>query len=110
MQENRNIPGQERVPEQSARQGKRGKPVLYVLLASLALLGVAIAGLMTWQGANSPKDRPTLSQDASRQEVTGSVTGSTNTTSSANSGNVPAANPAYPSPAQQNANGGTNPK
>ncbi|MBX9932272.1 MAG: hypothetical protein K2Y56_12155 [Methylobacterium sp.] len=110
MQENRNINGQERVPEQSARQGKRGKPVLYVLLGSLALLAVAIASLMTWQGANSPKDYSSKSQDASRQEVTGSVTGSTNSPASSNSSNVPGSNPAYPSPAQPNANGGANPK
>ncbi|MBY0260184.1 hypothetical protein [Methylobacterium sp.] len=90
---------------QDARQGKRGKPVLYVLVASLVLLGIAITGLMTWQGANSPKDYASQSQDASRQEVTGSVKGNSNATSSSNTGSVPAANPAYPSPAQPAANG-----
>jgi len=41
---------------QESRQGKRGKPVLFVLLGSLALLAVAIVGLMSWQGAKSPTD------------------------------------------------------
>lgn len=103
MQENRQINGQERVPEQNARQGKRGMPVLYVLGASLILLAIAITGLMTWQGANAPAEHATKSQDASRQEVTGSVSGSTGKASSSNSGQVPADNPAYPSPAQPNA-------
>ncbi|KQP73041.1 hypothetical protein ASF60_10940 [Methylobacterium sp. Leaf113] len=90
---------------QEARQGKRGKPVLYVLVASLVLLAIAITGLMTWQGANSPKDYASQSQDASRQEVTGSVKGDSNATSSSNTGSVPASNPAYPAPAQPAANG-----
>ncbi|WP_019907073.1 hypothetical protein [Methylobacterium sp. 77] len=95
----------ERLEGQDARQGKKGKPVLYVLIASLVLLAIAITGLMTWQGANSPKDYATKSQDASRSEVTGSVKGSGNGSSSTNSGNVPAGNPAYPTPAQPSANG-----
>ncbi|MCJ2034701.1 hypothetical protein [Methylobacterium sp. J-068] len=90
---------------QDARQGKRGKPVLYVLVASLVLLAIAITGLMTWQGANAPKDYASQSQDASRKEVTGSVSGNSNTTSSSTTGSVPAANPAYPSAAQPSANG-----
>lgn len=95
----------ERLEGQDARQGKRGKPVLYVLLGSLFLLAIAITGLMTWQGANSPKDYASKSQDASRSEVTGSVNGTGNGTSSSNTGNVPAGNPAYPAPAKPAANG-----
>ncbi len=94
---------QERVPEQDARQGSRGKPVLYVLGASLILLAIAITGLMTWQGANSPPDNASRSQGASREQVTGSVTGSTDKAPAANNGNVPAGNPAYPTPAQPSA-------
>lgn len=90
---------------QEARQGKRGKPVLYVLIASLVLLAIAITGLMTWQGANSPKDYASQSQDASRKEVTGSVSGKSNATSTSNTGSTPAENPAYPAPAQPSANG-----
>ncbi|MDB5646933.1 hypothetical protein [Methylobacterium sp.] len=90
---------------QEARQGKRGKPVLYVLIASLVLLGIALAGLMTWQGASSPKDYASQSTDAARKEVTGSVNGSSNATSSSNTSGTPAANPAYPAPAQPAANG-----
>lgn len=96
----------EKLDGQDARQGKKGKPVLYVLVASLALLAIAITGLMTWQGSNSPKDYASKSQDAARGEVTGSVNGQGNGTSSANTGNVPAGNPAYPAPAQPSANGG----
>lgn len=95
----------EKLPGQDARQGKQGKPVLYVLIASLVLLAIAFTGLMTWQGANSPADHASKSQDASRSEVTGSVNGSSNAASSANSGGVPAGNPAYPSPSQPSANG-----
>ena len=95
----------EQLSGQDGRQGKRGRPALIVLIASVALMVAALAGLMTWQGANSPKDYASQSQDASRQEVTGSVKGSSNATSSSNTGSVPAANPAYPSPAQPAANG-----
>ncbi|WP_336485550.1 hypothetical protein [Methylobacterium nigriterrae] len=95
----------ERLPDEKARQGSRGKPVLYVLVASLVLLAIATVGLLTWNGAKSPNDYASQSQDASRREVTGSVTGQSNAPSSSNSGNVPAANPAYPQPAQPSANG-----
>ncbi|KQP28926.1 hypothetical protein [Methylobacterium sp. Leaf100] len=46
----------EQLHGQDSRQGKKGKPVLAVLLGSLALLAVAIVGLMTWQGSQSPPD------------------------------------------------------
>ncbi|MGU3540777.1 hypothetical protein [Methylobacterium sp. A54F] len=95
----------EKVPEQGARQGERGKPVLWVLLASLVLLAIATVGLMTWQGASSPKDYASQSQDASRKEITGSVTGQSNAPSSSNTSKVPTENPAYPQPAQPSANG-----
>ena len=95
----------ENVPNQNARQGERGKSVLWVLVGSLVLLAIATIGLLTWNGANAPKDYASQSQDASRKEITGSVTGSSNTPSSANTSGVPAANPAYPQPAQPSANG-----
>ncbi|GJD59470.1 hypothetical protein [Methylobacterium dankookense] len=94
----------EKLNNEEARQGERGKPVLWVLLASLALLVMATIGLLTWNGANSPKDYASQSQDASRQEVTGSVTGQSNAPSSANSGGTPAGNPAYPEKSQPSAN------
>ncbi|MEE7475861.1 hypothetical protein [Methylobacterium hispanicum] len=87
-----------------ARQGQRGKPVLGVLLGSLALLAVALVGLMMWNGANAPKDYASQSQDASRQEVTGSVNGKSNAPASSNTSGVPTENPAYPQPAQPTAN------
>ncbi|GJD31589.1 hypothetical protein PMNALOAF_2848 [Methylobacterium adhaesivum] len=46
----------EQLHGQESRQGKRGKPVLFVLLGSLALLAVAIVGLMSWQGSKSGPD------------------------------------------------------
>ncbi len=96
----------EKLTPQEGRQGERGKSVLWVLVGSLVLLAVATVGLLTWNGANSPKDYASQSQDASRKEITGSVNGSSNTSTS-NSTAVPGGNPSYPQPAQQNANGGT---
>ena len=95
------------LPEQEARQGAKGKPALYVLLASLALLAVAITGLMMWQATNSPNSYQSKGQAGARSDATGSVNAGINASSS-NSSNVPAANPNYPSPAQPTAN--PNPK
>lgn len=94
----------EQLSGQSGRQGKRGKPALYVLVASVGLMVAALVGLMMWQGASSPPDYASQSQAASRAEITGSTTGRTDATSSANSGAVPAGNPAYPQPAKRDAN------
>lgn len=96
----------EKLTSVDARQAQRGKPVLWVLLGSLVLMAVAAIGLLTWNGANSPKDYASQSQDASRKEITGSVTGQGGTSTS-NTTAVPGGNPAYPQPAQQNANGGS---
>jgi hypothetical protein len=93
----------------AARQGAKGRPVLYVLLGSLALLAIAMVGLLSWNGANAPKDYASQTQDASRQQITGSANGSGGA-SSANSGGVPAGNPAYPSPAEPKSTGSTNAK
>ncbi len=68
----------EKLNQQESRQGERGKPVLWVLVASLVLLAIATVGLLTWNGSNSPKDYASQSQDASRREVTGSVNGQSN--------------------------------
>lgn len=96
----------ERLTPEESRQGQRGKPVLWVLVGSLVLMAVAMVGLMTWNGANSPKDYASQSQDASRKEITGSVNGQPGT-STTNSTAVPGGNPSYPQPSQQNANGGS---
>ena len=90
----------EQLPPEGARQGSRGKPVLYVLIASLVLLAVATVGLLAWNSANSPKDYPSQSQDAARKEITGR----SNEPSSSNSSQAPAGNPAYPAPAVPDAN------
>lgn len=94
----------EKLNPQESRQGERGKPVLWVLVASLVLLAIATVGLLTWNGANAPKDYASQSQDASRREVTGSVNGQTSPSTS-NSTAVPGGNPSYPQPAQSGANG-----
>ncbi|MCJ2013704.1 hypothetical protein [Methylobacterium sp. J-076] len=96
----------EKLTPQESRQGERGKSMLWVLIGSLVLLAVATIGLLTWNGANSPKDYASQSQDASRKEITGSVNGTSNPSSS-NTTAVPGGNPSYPQPAQQNANGGS---
>jgi flagellar basal body-associated protein FliL len=96
----------EKLNQQESRQGERGKPVLWVLVASLVLLAIATVGLLTWNGSNSPKDYASQSQDASRREVTGSVNGQSSGASPSNSAGVPGGNPSYPQPAQPGANGG----
>ncbi len=97
----------ERLNPQESRQGERGKSVLWVLVASLALLAVAAAGLLTWNGMNAPKDYASQTQDASRRDVTGSVNGQSGGASSGSSTGVPGGNPSYPQPAQPSATGGT---
>lgn len=87
------------LPDDRARQGSRGKPVLMVLIGSMVLLAVALATYMMWAGAESPDS---ASQDASRQTTTGSQTGSTNP-----SARTPSANPAYPAPGSSTATGST---
>jgi hypothetical protein len=90
--------------ESRARQGGKGRPVLYVLIASLVLLGVYMVGLMTWSSSTSQNNVSNQSSDAMRETTTGSTTGRGGA-SSANTGNVPTANPAYPAPATPTANG-----
>ena len=77
------------VEDDRARQAKPGRPVLYVLVASLFLAGVYVVTMMGWSGTTSPPDpAQTQSQQTSNPGP-----------SSANTGNVPAGNPAYPAPA-----------
>ena len=85
------------VSDDSTRQGPKGRPVLYVLIGGLVLMGVFMVVFLTWSGS-SPNTNP--SQDASRQ----STTGGSSSTSSANTSGVPSANPAYPAPADRAAN------
>ncbi|MBJ6124154.1 hypothetical protein [Microvirga splendida] len=87
------------IPDDRTRQGGSGRPVLGVLLGSLMLLVVAVAGYMIWATTSSPDDPGT---DAARANVTGSTSGA----SDANPTNrIPPENPAYPAPnAQPSAN------
>lgn len=93
----------ERLTPQDSRQGERGKSMLWVLVASLVLLAIATVGLLTWNGANAPKDYASQSQDAARREVTGSVGGQSGGASTG--AGVPGGNPSYPQPAQPSAGG-----
>ena len=52
---------------QDSRQGKRGRPALYVLIVSVGLMLTSLAGLMIWQGATAPPDYASRSQAASRK-------------------------------------------
>ena len=60
------------VPDNRARQGPPGRPVLGVLIGALALVAVALTGYLVWVGSTSP-DSPTL--DAARQSATGDAKG-----------------------------------
>jgi hypothetical protein len=86
------------VPDDRARQGPSGRPVLGVLIGALALCAVALGGYMIWAGSESP-DAPSL--EAAR----GATTGSSNANPT---DRVPPANPAYPVPADRSATGSTN--
>ena len=63
----------------------------------MVLLGLVLVAYLTWTGSTSTTSP---SQDASRQ----STTGGGSQTSSSNTSGVPAANPAYPVPADRAAN------
>jgi hypothetical protein len=89
------------LPDDRARQGPPGRPVLAVLLGALALLAVALTGYLVWVGMESP-DHP--SQDAARQAATGDPKGRGNPTD-----RISPANPAYPAPAEPSATGATRP-
>ncbi len=90
------------VPDDRARQGPSGRPVLGVLLGGLLLCAVAIGGYMIWVGTESP-DAP--SQEASRQSTTGTPSGSSNANPT---DRISPANPAYPVPTDRSATGSTN--
>jgi hypothetical protein len=90
----------EQLSGQDGRQGTRGKPALYVLIASMLMLVVATVGLLVWNHL----ERPNIYNDKSQDSVRKVVNGQANGTSSTNSASVPAANPAYPAPAVRNAN------
>lgn len=77
------------IADKRARQGRRGTPVLIVLVGSLVLLAVAMIGFMTWTGRNSP----TSPQQAASQQANSPGASSSNTS------RVPTENPAYPAPA-----------
>jgi hypothetical protein len=74
------------IPDERARQGPQGRPILLVLVASFILVGLYLVALMIWAGSESPT-HPT--QDASRQAVSPSASDGSRT---------PPANPAYPAP------------
>lgn len=80
-----------RVDDDAARQGRTGRPVLWVLIGSLVLLGIALVSLMGWIGGGENR---TPTQAASESAIGApSATGST-------SARTPGANPAYPAPTE----------
>ncbi len=91
----------EKLSGSEARQGSRGKPAFYVLLASMVMLFFATIGLMLWNGAEAPKTYNEKSQASVPKTATG---GQSNSASSANTSGVPATNPAYPAPVTSKAN------
>ncbi len=90
------------IPDDRARQGGSGRPVLGVLIGALALCALALGGYVIWAGSESP-DAP--SQEASRQSTTGTPSGSSNANPT---DRISPANPAYPSPADRSTTGSTN--
>lgn len=86
------------VPDDRARQGPAGRPVLVVLICALILCGIAIAGYLTWVTMTSPTSP---SQDASRDAVTGSPSGSStgSPTPPPNTGSSAPPTPVTPAPA-----------
>ncbi|MBZ6077721.1 hypothetical protein [Microvirga puerhi] len=88
------------VPDDRARQGPPGRPVLGVLIGALLLCGIAMGGYLIWVGMTSPNNP---NQDASRAAVTGSPSG----TASNPTDRTSPANPAYPAPAEPSATGTT---
>ncbi len=78
------------VRDDEARQGRKGRPVLWVLIGGMALMLSFMAVYLVWIGSESPDD---AGQAASRAAVTGSTSGSSDSNASAR---VPSANPAYP--------------
>lgn len=83
--------------ETQARQGAKGKPVLYVLIGGVLLAVIAAVGALTWQNETSPPDRSSQSQEAARGTATGS--GQPSNSSAGGTGG----NPSNPSPAKQGA-------
>ena len=85
------------VREERARQGPKGRSVLYVLIGSMLLLGAFLAIYMVWVSGSPP--------DSARVNAPGatSPSGTTTPTSGSNptARTVPA-NPAYPAPTDRN--------
>ena len=71
-----------------ARQGPRGRKVLYVLVGGLLLAAIYLGSMLMWSGSQTPTSP---SQAASQAQNSGG-------TASSKSSSVPAGNPAYPSP------------
>jgi len=91
------------VPDDRARQGPPGRPVLGVLIGGLVLCAILLGGYFIWASRTVPDDP---GQAASRAAITGSPSGS-----SANpTDRTSPANPAYPAPTDPSATGTTKTK
>lgn len=87
----------ETIREERARQGPKGKPVLYVLIGSMILLGAFLSIYVFWASRTPP--------DSAHQNAPGATT-SSGTTTTMGGGNTTSktlpANPAYPAPTDRN--------
>ena len=79
------------VEDENAAQAPqdKGRPVLWVLIGTMALCVTAIVGYMLWVGSSSPTDP----SQAASQQLTGKPGDAASTSSTAR---TPSANPAYP--------------
>lgn len=53
--------------ETQARQGSKGKPVLYVLIGGIALAVIAAIGTLAWQSEKAPPGYADQSQNAAQE-------------------------------------------
>lgn len=75
-----------------ARQGPKGRPVLLVLVASFALLGLYLVGMMIWTFVSAPTN-PREGEALPDAAVTGDIR-----TREPDQSEIVPANPAYPVP------------
>lgn len=53
----------EELKAREARQGRKGKPVLRVLIVGLALAFIAMGGYLFWVGGETPTEDPAITDE-----------------------------------------------